>query len=129
MAGGGARPGEPRGGDRLCGNDEPPAEDGCFDNDAWRSGLECDAGSGDLAGAVKRLKQAVASDIVSFGGAGIANSLIRLGLVDEYRLMVTPEIGSDGKRLFEAGLPRGAVRSMEALTLDTGAVMLHYAAA
>jgi dihydrofolate reductase len=71
----------------------------------------------------------VPGDIVSFGGAGIANSLIRLGLVDEYRLMVTPEIWSDGKRLFEAGLPRGAVRSMEAFTLDTEAVILHYAAA
>lgn len=79
-----------------------------------------------IAGAVARLKEQVEGDLYSFGGAGIANSLIALDLVDEYRLMVTPELFGDGKRLFETGRPRIALSLIEAKPLDTGAVILHY---
>jgi dihydrofolate reductase len=80
----------------------------------------------DLAGAVERLKATVGGDIYSFGGAGMANSLIALDLVDEYRLMVTPTILGDGKRLFDPGLPRLSLSLAETKPLDTGAVILHY---
>jgi dihydrofolate reductase len=80
----------------------------------------------DLAGAVARLKAETAKDIFSFGGAGVANSLIRLDLVDEYRLMITPGLLGDGKRLFEPGLPRLGLTRVETLPLDTGAVIIHY---
>jgi dihydrofolate reductase len=81
---------------------------------------------GDLAGTVARLKAEVSGDIYVFGGAGIANSLVALDLVDEYRLMVTPTLMGDGKRLFEPGRPGLALALIEARTLDTGAVILHY---
>jgi dihydrofolate reductase len=80
----------------------------------------------DLAGAIGRLKATVDRDIYCFGGAGLANSLVRLDLVDEYRLMLTPELFGDGKRLFEPGLPRLALSLIESRPLDTGAVILHY---
>jgi len=80
----------------------------------------------DLAGAVARLKATAAGDIYSFGGAGLANSLVALDLPDEYRVMVTPLLLGDGKRLFEPGLPRLALSLVEARPLDTGAVILHY---
>lgn len=80
----------------------------------------------DVAGAVARLKAEAAGDLYSFGGAGIANSLMALDLVDEYRLMVTPGLLGSGKRLFEEGRPRIGLTLLEAKPLDTGAVILHY---
>ena len=80
----------------------------------------------DLAGAVARLKAEATGDLYCFGGAGLANSLVRLDLPDEYRVMVTPALFGDGKRLFEPGRPHIALKLLEAKPLDTGAVILHY---
>lgn len=80
----------------------------------------------DLAGAVARLKVEAPGDVTCFGGAGIANSLLALDLVDELRLMVLPTLFGDGKRLFEPGLPQRAFTLAETRALDTGAVILHY---
>jgi dihydrofolate reductase len=81
---------------------------------------------GDLPGAVGRLKAATTGDIYSFGGAGLANSLVALDLPDDYRVMVTPLLLGDGRRLFETGRPRLALSLIGVKPLDTGAVILHY---
>jgi Dihydrofolate reductase len=80
----------------------------------------------DLPGAVAKLKQSVVGDILVFGGAGIANSLVNLDLVDEYWLMITPDLFGDGKRLFEPGHPALPLSLMDTRRLDTGSVILHY---
>jgi dihydrofolate reductase len=52
--------------------------------------------SGDLATEINRLKQQPGKDIFAHGGAGFARSLVRLGLVNEFRLLVHPvAIGSE----------------------------------
>lgn len=80
----------------------------------------------DLAGAVARLKAQEEKDLFLFGGAGIANSMIALDLPDEYRLMVTPNLMGDGKRLFGGGTERRPLELIDSRSLDTGAVILHY---
>jgi dihydrofolate reductase len=80
----------------------------------------------DLAGSIGRLKRKAKGDLYLFGGAGIAGSLVALDLVDEYRLMVTPDLFGDGTRLFDRGGGRLALALLEAKPLDTGAVILHY---
>ena len=82
--------------------------------------------SDDLPGAVGRLKAEAGGDIYSFGGAGLAQSLVAHDLVDEYRLLVTPTLLGDGKRLLEGGRPRVPLTLLDAQRLDTGAVILHY---
>lgn len=83
--------------------------------------------SGDLSAAVAALKRSVAQgDIYSFGGAGLAQSLMREGLVDEHYLMVTPNLLGDGKRLFGAGIAKGELELIQARPLDIGSVILHY---
>jgi len=82
--------------------------------------------SGDVRGSVERLKSEADGDIYSFGGAGLAQSLVAHDLVDEYRLMVTPTLLGDGKRLLEGGRPRVPLTLLDAQRLDTGAVILHY---
>ncbi|MFD2472219.1 dihydrofolate reductase family protein [Amycolatopsis silviterrae] len=55
---------------------------------------------GDLADEIQRLKEQPGKDIFAHGGAGFARSLVRLGLVDEYRLVVHPVAIGAGKALF-----------------------------
>jgi len=59
--------------------------------------------SGDLAEEVTALKRQPGTDMIAWGGAAFAQSLSRLRLVDEYRLVVQPVALGDGLPLF-AGL-------------------------
>jgi dihydrofolate reductase len=54
----------------------------------------------DVPGAVARLKDRHAGDILINGSAQLVAELMRHGLVDEYRLMVFPVVLGAGKRLF-----------------------------
>jgi dihydrofolate reductase len=56
--------------------------------------------SGDTAQEIARLKAEPGGDIIAHGGVGFARSLIQLGLVDEYSLLVLPAVAGQGERLF-----------------------------
>jgi dihydrofolate reductase len=56
--------------------------------------------TGDLADEIARLKQQPGRDLLAHGGAGFARSLVQLGLVDEYRLLVHPVVLGRGQPLF-----------------------------
>jgi len=51
---------------------------------------------------ITRLKQEPGKDILAHGGAGFAQSLIQLGLVDEYQLLTHPVALGKGLPLFAA---------------------------
>ncbi len=57
---------------------------------------------GDLREAVARLKNQPGGDIGIPGGVRTAQKFVRLGLVDEYVLLVHPVAIGSGKRLFES---------------------------
>lgn len=57
----------------------------------------------DVERTVRQLK-AETNGQIEVNGAGLAASLIRLGLVDEFRLYVMPVVLGGGKPYFEAGL-------------------------
>ena len=80
---------------------------------------------GDAAAEVARLKQQPGKDIVSFGGARLAQELVRLGLVDEYQLMLNPVILGQGLPLFKDGGARQVLKLVSSGTFD-GAVALRY---
>jgi len=80
---------------------------------------------GDLAEGVRALKAQPGKDIISFGGAGLAHSLIAADLVDEYRLMVTASLFGGGKRLFPDGV-RQDLELVEFKRLDVGSLILGY---
>jgi dihydrofolate reductase len=56
--------------------------------------------SGDTAEEIARLKAEPGGEIVAHGGTRFVRSLIRLGLVDEYRLWVLPAAVGHGEPLF-----------------------------
>jgi dihydrofolate reductase len=58
--------------------------------------------SGDLASEIVRLKEQSGKDILAHGGSKFAQSLVKLGLIDEYRLMVHPAALGRGLPLFSA---------------------------
>ena len=82
--------------------------------------------NGDLADEVSALKREPGKDMIAWGGAAFAQSLSRLRLVDEYRLVVQPVALGDGLPLF-AGLTAPFVLDLvEARAYADGAVLHVY---
>lgn len=75
---------------------------------------------------IARRKQDLGGDIVVLGGAGVAGSLMRLGVIDEYRILLVPTLLGDGKRLFGGGHERRSLELLDAQQVDTGAMILRY---
>ena len=80
----------------------------------------------DIAGEIARLKQQPGKDMMMFGGADIARFFIARDLFDAYRIMVTPTLLGDGKRLFDGGYQRRQLKHTGTKQMDTGAVILTY---
>lgn len=81
---------------------------------------------GDLGVEIACLKQQPGKDILAHGGARFARSLVRLGLVDEYRLIVYPVVLGTGERLFPDVPEAIDLTLVSARTFESGAVVLVY---
>ncbi len=82
----------------------------------------------DLAGEVARLKSQPGKDMVIFGGASTAREFIRLGLVDEYQLMLNPVLLGRGLPLFPDGASTRRLQLVSSATFESRAVALTYVA-
>jgi dihydrofolate reductase len=74
--------------------------------------------SGSAPEEVRRLKAEPGKDMVVWGSLAVSHSLMREGLVDEYRLQVCPVVLGRGKRLFEDGLATQWLTHLETKTYD-----------
>jgi dihydrofolate reductase len=81
---------------------------------------------GDVAEEVSRLKELPGKDILVFGSGTLVNGLMRLGLIDEYRLMIFPVVLGSGQRLFGDGVEETVLELVGTDTFDTGVVVLSY---
>jgi dihydrofolate reductase len=79
---------------------------------------------GELGEEIRRLKEEPGKDILVHGGAKLAQSLSRAGLIDEYRLIMHPTARGDGDPLFGGAQD---LRLIGSRVFDTGAVALTYA--
>jgi dihydrofolate reductase len=81
----------------------------------------------DLRDEILRLKQKQGKSIL-VGGVDIPSQLIELGLVDEYRFVVTPAIAGGGRRLLEGvNLPeKFRLKLVDSKIFKSGCVALHY---
>jgi dihydrofolate reductase len=79
----------------------------------------------DLPGAIAELK-AEFDGVLGVGGPGIAGSLMRLGLVDGWELVVHPVVLGGGKPFWPDGGPREQLALFETRTFGSGAVLLRY---
>jgi dihydrofolate reductase len=79
---------------------------------------------GDIGEEIRRLKREPGKDLIAYGGARFAQTLSRLGLVDEYRLMVQPAALGAGLPLFKELDAPLHLELIEATTYATG-VAIH----
>jgi len=75
---------------------------------------------------VAKLKRQPGKDLFIFGSANLSSTLIRKGLIDEYRLGLTPVVLGGGNPLFKLGPHRLRMSLLEAMPLKSGCVILRY---
>src|SRR6266481_6564318 len=80
---------------------------------------------GDLGDAVRALKAEDGGDLLIYGSGTLVDELTRLGLIDEYRLMLHPVLVGTGKRLF-ADETEATLHLADVKTTGTGVVVLTY---
>jgi dihydrofolate reductase len=80
----------------------------------------------DVPGTVARLKRDTAKDILLFGSADLAASLIPHGLIDEFRIALNPLILGPGTPLFKESAGKVKLKLLEAKPHSTGVVILRY---
>jgi dihydrofolate reductase len=82
--------------------------------------------TGDLATAITRLKQERSGGyLLAHGGVRFARSLVKTGLIDEYRLLIHPVVLGGGERIFLAPLTIEPVST----TVFSGGAVAHVFAA
>jgi dihydrofolate reductase len=81
----------------------------------------------DVPAAVAELKERPGGELQVHGSAGLIQTLLREGLVDELRLLTFPVVLGTGKRLFGDGAVPAGVRLTESRTTSAGTVIAVYA--
>jgi dihydrofolate reductase len=81
---------------------------------------------GDLAEEIAALKREPGKEMLAWGGAAFAQSLSRLGLVDEYRLILQPVALGNGLPLFKDLTAPLGLELVDAQTYKTGAALHVY---
>jgi dihydrofolate reductase len=92
---------------------------------AWQNARQLFV-DGDLPGAVADLKTTSGKNIVVYGGVRLAQDMARHGLIDEYRLAITPVALGEGHPLFAPGAPRRTLFLRDAQPLPSGALLATY---
>ena len=80
---------------------------------------------GDVGAAVHALKAEDGGDLLIYGSGTLVDELTRLGLIDEYRLMLHPILVGSGKRLF-AEVTETTLHLADVKTTATGVAVLTY---
>jgi dihydrofolate reductase len=78
-----------------------------------------------IAEEIAKLKEQPGKDM-ALGGADIASTFMRLGLIDEYRLYIQPVVLGGGTRMFPSLDNKINLRLVETRTFGSGVVLLRY---
>jgi dihydrofolate reductase len=81
---------------------------------------------GDLADEITALRRQPGGEIIAWGGASLAQSLSRAGLVNEYVLVIHPVAFGSGLPMFRDLPDALRLELLEAKTFDTGTVLHIY---
>ena len=82
--------------------------------------------SGDLREVVSMIKQKHPGDVFIGGGAELVDGLMVMGLLDELRLFVTPDILGGGVRLFKGSKIKSSLKLISTKQFESGLVELRY---
>jgi dihydrofolate reductase len=90
---------------------------------AWQNSV---AIRGDVPAEIARLKQEDGPTLIVQGSSVLIQTLLRHGLIDEFRLLTFPLVLGTGKKLFGEGTMPAALSLTSSRTSSTGVVMATY---
>ena len=93
-----------------------------LDRVEWKNSMLIKNG---IAEEIQKLKQQPGKNMIVVGGATVAQTFAKLGLIDEYQLVVHPVILGRGKLLLK-DLIRQKLKLIDTRTFNSGAVELNY---
>ncbi|HTX79831.1 MAG TPA: dihydrofolate reductase family protein [Longilinea sp.] len=79
-----------------------------------------------VAGEITKLKQQPGKDLFLFGSADLAATLIKLGLIDEYRILLNPIVLGKGSPLFKGVEKPFKLSLVKTQTFQNGNILLYY---
>jgi dihydrofolate reductase len=82
--------------------------------------------TGDVARELTRFKQLHGRDIVIFGSSDLTVNLLKMGLIDELRIIVNPVILGAGKSVFRTADERIGLEHLKTRTFKSGNVLIYY---
>lgn len=82
---------------------------------------------GDLADAVRALRQQGDANLLTWGSSDMVRQLLAAGLVDEFRLMIYPVVLGPGKRLFDDNAQPSAFTVTHSTRTASGVLLARYA--
>lgn len=94
----------------------------------WGKWPKAEIHSGDFLAHIKELQSAPGKDIVLWASISLAKTLMKEGLVDEYRLFICPVLLGGGRKLFTEEIDPTKLKLLAVNHYDTGIVSLHYQA-
>lgn len=83
---------------------------------------------GDLSEEINLLKNQDGKDIIAYGGAKFASSLISAGLVDEFHLFINPVAIGQGLPIFNELKTKQELELVKSASFSCGIVVLNYLA-
>jgi dihydrofolate reductase len=94
-----------------------------LDKATW---VESSIARGDLEDEIATLRRQPGGEIIAWGGASLAQSLSRAGLIDQYALVIHPIAFGSGLPMFRNLTNALQLQLLEAQTFDTGTVLHVY---
>jgi dihydrofolate reductase len=83
--------------------------------------------NGGLIEEVNALKRQRGQKIITFGGVGLASSLVAAGLIDEFQFFVNPTVVGDGRSIFDNQREGLKLKLIKSTSYDCGVVVNRYA--
>jgi len=81
---------------------------------------------GDVPAGIQRLKEEDGPELQVHGSAGLIQTLLEHGLVDEFRVWIFPVLIGSGKRLFGDGTVPAGLRLTDSKTSSSGVIIASY---
>jgi dihydrofolate reductase len=81
--------------------------------------------NGDVAGAIAKLKQEPGKSLLQYGVGELTHTMLKAGLVDEFRLLVYPFTFGEGPRIFER-MGVNSLKLLDTKTFSSGVVGYRY---
>ena len=79
-----------------------------------------------VVGEITKLKNQIGKDIAIFGSSNLCVSLIQMGLIDEFRIIVNPVVLGKGHTLFNGLNDKLNLKLLKTRTFNSGNVLFYY---